>query len=89
MALKKRKTGEGSLPAENVVPITSVLSQEVEKLQRQVEQLQSELKQANQKIMSLRILNAQQKKDMEGMQKKYVRIEQENKKLNDQTGFSK
>jgi hypothetical protein len=80
----KQKTNGKKLPVDNVVPITSALSQEVEKLQRQVEQLQSELKQANQKIMSLRILNAQQKKDMEGMQKKYVRIEQENKNLKEE-----
>ena len=84
MALKKRKAGGKSLPSDNVVPITSVLSQEVEKLRRQVKQLHSELNQANREIMSLRILNAQQQKDMEGMQKKYVRIEQENKTLKEE-----
>lgn len=84
MTLKKRKAGKESLPADNVSPITSVLSQEVEQLRRQANQLQAELNQANQEIMSLRILNAQQQKDMESVQKKYARIEQENKTLKEE-----
>ena len=84
MTMKKRRTGRKSLFAGNVVPITSVLSLELEKLRKQVEQQQSELNQANQEIMSLRILNAQQQKDMEAMQKKYARLEKENENLRDE-----
>ncbi len=84
MTLKRRKPGGKSLPTDNVAPIISVLFQEVEERRRQADQLQSELNQANQEIMSLRILNAQQQKDMESMQKKYARIEQENKALKEE-----
>ena len=81
MTLKKRNTGKKNQSANNVVPITSVLLRENEKLRKQVEQLQSEMNQAKQENTQLRILNAQQQKDMESMQKKYARIEKENEEL--------
>jgi hypothetical protein len=84
MTLKKRRTGGSSLPVGNVVPITSVLSQENEKLRKQAEQQQSELNRANQETMSLRIRNAQLQKDMEAMQKKYARLEKENESLREE-----
>lgn len=84
MALKKRETGEKSLASDNVVPFTSVLSQEVTRLRQQVEQLQSELNQMKLENRTLHILNAQQQKDMESMRKKYARIEQENNTLKEE-----
>ena len=83
MTQKQRADGK-SLPADNVVPITPVLSQEISRFRQRVEQLQSELNQAKQENRTLRILNAQQQKDMEGMQKKYARVEQENKTLKEE-----
>ena len=84
MTLKKRRTGGKSLPAGNVVPITSVLSRELKELRKKAEQQQSELNQANQETISLRILNAQLQKDMEAMQKKYARLEKENESLREE-----
>ena len=84
MALKERETGEKSLASDNVVPFTSVLSQEVTRLRQQVEQLQSELNQMKLENRTLHILNAQQQKDMESMRKKYARIEQENNTLKEE-----
>ena len=83
MTQKQRADGK-SLPADNVVPITPVLSQEISGFRQRVEQLQSELNQEKQENRTLRILNAQQQKDMEGMQKKYARMEQENKTLKEE-----
>jgi hypothetical protein len=88
MALK-RITGEERLYEENVIPIASLsrLQEEKAELLEQVEKLQMELNQTKQENRILHILNAQQQKDMEGMQKKYARIEQENKTLKEENTF--
>ena len=74
---------------DNVIPITSLLRLQEEKaeLLEQTEKLQMELSQAKQENLTLHILNAQQQKDMEGMQKKYALIEQENKTLKEENTF--
>ena len=74
---------------DNVIPITSLsrLQEEKAELLEQTEKLQMELSQAKQENLTLHILNAQQQKDMEGMQKKYALIEQENKTLKEENTF--
>ena len=84
MASNKRGTDGNSLPAGNVIPITSASPQKAEKHPLQDEQLLSELDQVKQENLKLHILNAQQQKDMEGMWKKYGQLEQENEALKGQ-----
>ncbi len=74
---------------DNVIQITSLsrLQEEKAKLLEQLERLRTELDQEKQTNRTLHILYAQQQKDMEGMQKKYARIEQENKTLREENTF--
>ena len=81
MAIKREQvSGCEQHPSNNAIPITSAF----EALRQECDRLKFRLNQAEEENTKLHILNAQLQKDMEGMRKKFNRMEAEKEELREE-----